>query len=391
MALGYENRWEIVKPLGGGGQGQVSLVRDTHLYTNVPFFESFLESLRELGAHAGRHEGRKQAFAKFREGILDMIRSESPLHQGALKVLHKADDARDPERASERIGREIRAMSQAAHPNLLRILDSNAEEEWFVSEFHPNGILQNNLHRFKGNLPKALRAFRPLVAAVAELHAKGMVHRDIKPANVFLSSKDDLVLGDFGLVYFVDDARSRLSGTFDNVGTRDWMPGWAMGQRIDDVLPSFDVFGLGKLLWAMVCGQPFLRLWYFNREGFDVERLFPNSQYIGLANQLFRYCIVEDEGDCLPNAGELLGQIDRVLRIIELQGDAISDNADRPCRVCGIGSYQLVVNRNPTGMRNFGIHAVGTHSLKIFACSHCGHVQLFSFYDPDCPPAWSKA
>ena len=33
------------------------------------------------------------------------------------------------------------------------------------------------------------------------------------------------------------------------------MPGWAMGMRLDEVRPSFDVFGLGKLLWAMVSGR----------------------------------------------------------------------------------------------------------------------------------------
>lgn len=298
--------------------------------------------------------------------------------------------ARDAVRASERIQREIRALSETAHPNLLRILDSNLEDKWFVSQFHANGVLHDKLDMFKGDFPAALTAFRPLVAAAAELHAKNIVHRDIKPGNVFVSSKERLILGDLGLVYFADDARTRLSGTFENVGTRDWMPGWALGQRIEDVRPSFDVFGLGKLLWAMISGTPFLRLWYFDREGFNVEGLFPRSPYIEFANQIFSRCIVEDEDDCLPNAAALLEEVDRVLRIIDLRADAISDKSERPCRVCGIGTYELVVDRNPTDMRNSGIEAVGTHSLKIFTCSHCGHVQLFSFDGAKSPPAWPQ-
>lgn len=170
MPMSYENRWEIVKELGEGGQGKVFLVRDTQLYTNRPFLESLADAIRELDPGVRRldkPEMREGAFAKFRQCILDIVKSESPSHQGALKVLHKPALARDHERASERIRREILAMSETAHPNLLRILDSDVEEGWFVSQFHSNGVLGDKLDAFKGNFPAALAAFRPLVAAVA--------------------------------------------------------------------------------------------------------------------------------------------------------------------------------------------------------------------------------
>jgi hypothetical protein len=35
-----------------------------------------------------------------------------------------------------------------------------------------------------------------------------------------------------------------------NVGSKDWMPDWATGMRIDDVTPAFDVFTLGESLLA---------------------------------------------------------------------------------------------------------------------------------------------
>lgn len=167
MPMSYENRWEIVKELGAGGQGQVFLVRDTQLHANGSLFDSVRNALAELGPGTVRYEVRLQALAKFRQCILDIVKSESPSHQGALKVLHKPALARDHERASERIRREILAMSETRHPNLLRILDSDVEEGWFVSQFHSNGVLGDKLDAFKGNFPAALAAFRPLVAAVA--------------------------------------------------------------------------------------------------------------------------------------------------------------------------------------------------------------------------------
>ena len=71
---------------------------------------------------------------------------------------------------------------------------------------------------------EALEALRSLVRGVELLHSKAAVHRDIKPENIFVSDAR-LVLGDFGIVYFEDEARARLSDSYENVGSHDWMPG----------------------------------------------------------------------------------------------------------------------------------------------------------------------
>ncbi len=105
-----------------------------------------------------------------------------------------------------------------------------------------------------------MKAFRPLVEGVAKLHERGFVHRDIKPQNIFIDANGNLVLGDFGIVFFDDPAHTRLSATFENVGSRDWMPGWAYSVRIEAVKPAFDVFSLGKVLWAMISTKPVLPL-----------------------------------------------------------------------------------------------------------------------------------
>ena len=156
-----------------------------------------------------------------------------------------------------------------------------------------------------------------------------------------------------------------------------------------DIKPTFDVFCLGKLLWAMVSSTPILRLWYFDQPQFNLEEMFPNAPSIKLANTLFKKCIVEFEENCLPDATALLEEVDKVLSMIDRNADLIGENVERPCKVCGIGNYKLVIGRDDvTGLGNFGMKAVSGQSFRIFTCNHCGHVQMFSFRRQNLP-AWA--
>jgi serine/threonine protein kinase len=204
------------------------------------------------------------------------------------------------------------------------------------------------------------------------------VHRDIKPQNVFLDANDNLVLGDFGLVYFSDAHHTRVSGTLENVGSRDWMPGWAMGMRIDEIKPSFDIFCLGKLLWAMVSDSPFLRLWYLDDPQFNLELKFPKTPSIKLLNPLLKKCIVEHEKDCLPDAIALLGEVDEVLSVIEKIDVGFDPKIERRCQICGMGKYAMLDPSEPE-RRGFGLDSYGSWEFRIFICTYCGNAQLFSF------------
>jgi serine/threonine protein kinase len=388
--MDYEDRWHIIDELGEGGQGKVYRVYEASKFTvEHEVFPKIVELILYLSSI--QDNKKVELFFKFfREAVVQLIRMEDPMNHGALKVLHKLEDARDADQAEARIKKEIEAMFKVSHANLLKILDYDRDSfKWFVSEYHSKGTLLKNKGRVIGDFIGALRSFRPLVEGASELHKNDIVHRDIKPENVFIDSKDNLVLGDFGLVFFSDEQHTRVSGTFENVGSRDWMPAWAMGMRIEDIKPSFDVFCLGKVLWAMVSNTPILRLWYFDRPQFNLEHMFPNTPSIKFANLIFKKCIVENEEDCLPDAIALLEEIDKVLTIIDRNADLIGEDVKRVCKVCGIGKYQLIVNRDESQLRNFGINAVSGQSFKIFTCNYCGHVQLFSFGDRQTLPAWS--
>jgi hypothetical protein len=167
------------------------------------------------------------------------------------------------------------------------------------------------------------------------------------------------------------------------------MPGWAMEHRVEELRPTFDVFSLGKVIWAMISGKPTLTLWYYNRPQNDLQKQFPDSHEMRLANELLAKCVVEDEDTCLPDASALLGEIDSLLDKI-LHGEDFVQATTRRCLTCRSGEYRLEADCDLTEVSRFGLSPSGPHTFKIFVCGTCGHVQLFRINPTSGKPKWSQ-
>lgn len=368
--MDYNERWEKIEKLGEGGQGEVYKVLDKSKFN----LDEMLGVIRTGVRGTETAEKQREQFGAFRQTILDFSRMEDPVNQGALKVLHLPEVARDAALAEARLKDEMTVMSKISHPNLLEILDADSDFKWFVSQYHTNGSLDKN-PLFKADFAGALKALRPLVEGVAKIHAGGYVHRDIKPHNVFVASDGRLILGDFGLIFYEDDQRTRISRTFENVGSRDWMPLWAQGALVEDIKPNFDVFSLGKLLWSMVAGPPKkLLAWYFNDPDYpnlNLENTSPDVPFIKLLNPLLAKSVVEREKNCLPDASSLLDEVDSLLSVIE-RDSQLQDlkPGHHKCRVCGAGKYEPL---NQTG-----VELQLPSMISRWVCNNCGNIQLFA-------------
>ncbi len=93
--------------------------------------------------------------------------------------------------------------------------------------------------------------------ALAEAHEHGIVHRDIKPENLFLTSlggeHDFVKVIDFGIAK-VESVDTSMTGTGWVMGTPAYMsPEVAMGDPAD---ARSDVYGLGEVLYFLLCGKP---------------------------------------------------------------------------------------------------------------------------------------
>lgn len=374
------DKWEqIGDPLGEGGQSTVFLVRSPERATQRA------ASLQKIRASL---DGDKRA--ELAEAVTSYARPDSLSELGALKKFKvpKAGQSLTPlpgseaYEAIERLKNEIAVLSQA-RAGLPRLLASNVEERWIVTEYFPEGTLEKHASKFRGKARPALKAFRSVVQTVAALHRDGYVHRDIKPPNIFVTQDDQLVLGDFGIVYVASMA-DRVTFTGERVGPRDYMPQWAnLGDRHEKVEPCFDVYMLGKLLWSMIDGRMFLPREYFNRPGFDLTQTFRGDPDMFLINSILKVCIVEEASQCLSSADDLLLAVDITLRIMELGGQLLSKEVPRPCHVCGNGSYQpqRLQGEVSNGAMRFwmsgGAQDIAVLGVELFSCDKCGHIQFF--------------
>ena len=407
----YSKRWKTIgDPIGEGGQGKVFKALDISKYnidSHPDIAKKIVNTFNSMQPNNKRYEA---AYKDFRNLILQIIALENPNNYTALKILHKPVDARDSKLAEERIKREIEALQKTEHPNISKIIDSDKNGKWFVTEYCPNGSLDKNKANFTGDVHKALVAFRPLVEGVATLHKKNIIHRDIKPKNILSDKNNNLVLADFGLVFFIDEQRTRISLTLDNVGSRDWMPLWAMGKKIEDLKPTFDVYALGKILWAMISKSNVLNAHYFEDEDYpeyNLELMFPDAPYIKLVNPLLKLCVVEKEKDCLQKASYLLKRIDKTLDLIKEEEtnefatklyqkvdraskeETFTSDMEIDCKVCTNGKYKLIADRRRhNDVLSFGLEPRSIRSFNIFRCDNCGNVQLFDFPGKKIPPAW---
>lgn len=370
--------WERIRPLGSGGQSDVFLVRSPERTAERA---NCLNTIRKALDEDKR--------AELADAIHSYAHTESPDELGALKIFKIPPETEtapaprsDEYEAVERLTNEILVLRQG-RPGLPRVLDSNLKQRWIVTEFFPEGTLEQHAQKFRGNTRSALRAFRSLVNTVASLHKEGYVHRDIKPANVFVRKDDQLVLGDFGIVY-VPTAAERITLTGERVGPRDYMPPWAnLGARHEKVEPCFDVYMLGKLLWSMVDGRIFLPREYHDRPDFDLTTTFPGEPDMFLINRVLRNCIVEAPNKCLSSAQDLLLMVDTILRALELGGQLLSEDVPRPCHVCGNGFYRPPELRKHTSTAGIQLWMSGGGTdievlgVQVFCCDKCGHVQFF--------------
>jgi len=189
--MGSREQWQEIEPLGEGGQSTVFKVRRPERTAERA------RCVQEVIQHSGGVNAKGAPI--FAEAVWNYARSDSLAELGALKVFKTRGAGPEAEqRALQRLKIEIRILGQNRH-GLPKLLDSNEEERWIVTEYLPGGTLSDHPLTYRGNVAHALKAFRSLVETVASLHKEEIVHRDIKPANVFIAADGQLVLGDFGI------------------------------------------------------------------------------------------------------------------------------------------------------------------------------------------------
>jgi serine/threonine-protein kinase len=163
----WDEKWEIVKPIGGGGQGDTFLVK--------PKDSTILS----------------QSF-----------------------VLKKLKNQKDAERR-KRMHREVAALSTLDCPGIPRLIESNSDQFdsdvplYMIGEFIEGKTLSQILDPAPPmGIADAVNLVLKLLETIQYCHKLGIVHRDIKPDNIIMRRDNiaDPVVIDFGISFNESDA-----------------------------------------------------------------------------------------------------------------------------------------------------------------------------------------
>ncbi|MGM9384240.1 protein kinase domain-containing protein [Streptomyces antibioticus] len=173
-------------------------------------------------------------------------------------------DPEDTRTRRERALREARATARIDHPQVVRVYDvvDAGERLWIVMELVAGRSLERVLVEDGRLGPReTARIGLGLVAALRQVHARGVLHRDIKPGNVLVEEPGEsgdgrVVLTDFGIAAIQDAKALTMVGML--VGSPDYMAPERIAGRPQG--PPSDNWSLGATLCAALAGHsPFSR------------------------------------------------------------------------------------------------------------------------------------
>lgn len=202
LVLAGKPRYEPVRPLGAGGQAEVTLARDHDIDRPV--------AVKRL--------------------LPEVVNDDAVL----------------------RFAEEIRTVGQLEHPNIVPIHDVGVDSDgqyYFVMKYVEGETLESVIAKLRDGDAATLRKYTPeyrlqicneILRGVEHAHGLGILHRDLKPANIMIGALGEVVIMDWGI--------ARRAGTVEQpgalLGTPAYMAPEQAAGRIDAMDARSDVYSL---------------------------------------------------------------------------------------------------------------------------------------------------
>jgi tRNA A-37 threonylcarbamoyl transferase component Bud32 len=208
-----ENRYRIVHMLAQGGMGSIYKAWDTRLNRPV--------ALKEMIPQPGL-------------------------------------DAEMLEQLRKQFENEAQVLATLSHPNLVRVTDyfSWEDNEYLVMDFVDGKSLATLIEeQGPQNERSILHWTAQLLDTLAYCHRKGVLHRDIKPQNIIVTTDDEAILVDFGLVKLWDPSAPETRTVMRGAGTPEYAPPEQYDFGMGHTDPRSDIYSLGATLYHAFTGR----------------------------------------------------------------------------------------------------------------------------------------
>ncbi len=181
-------------------------------------------------------------------------------------------------RSVEQFLQEAQITAQLEHPGVVPVYDlgrlrvDGEPHLYYTMKRVPGRPLSASIRALHAEPDEAvfdaeLRRLVRTVAAVCQVldyaHARDVLHLDLKPANIMIGDFGEVYLVDWGIaeVREVDDAGLRTVLTEAGLGTRagrvSGTPQFMAPELLEgEVSVRCDVYGMGAVLYSVLCGQP---------------------------------------------------------------------------------------------------------------------------------------